>query len=86
MRRLLYIRQDERLHTGWNWRTVILERLQRRTGSPHMQARNRTLWDTTLSLVPLDRGNITIQWQFTNRTGEGGWVHVFVCIYICCSS
>ena len=43
---------------------------QRRTGSPHMQAKNWKLWNRSLSFVPPDGGNVTIKQQFTNRTGQ----------------
>ena len=57
---------------------------QRRTGSPHMQAKKWKLWDRSLSFFPPDGGNVTIQWQFTNRTGqEKVCVWVSMCVYVC---
>ena len=57
---------------AWSYTVHSLQQMgqkQRRTGSPHMQAKNWKLWDRSLSCIPPDGGNVIVQRQFTNRTG-----------------
>ena len=56
---------------------------QRRTGSPHMQAKNWKPWDRSLSFVPSDGGNVTVQHLQTGQDGTGVCMCVHTCVLAC---